>query len=74
MQAAHAAFDSYFFAVTPDYRVVVRRSILLETDGPMLVVGLQQIDGELIHLPTREDQRPDQERLAARFERFVRAS
>lgn len=26
----HAAFDSYFFAVTPDYRVVVRPSILSE--------------------------------------------
>ena len=32
-------------AFTPDYRVVVRPSILDESDGPMLVVGLQQIDG-----------------------------
>lgn len=70
----HAAFDGFFFAVTPDYRVVVRPSILAESDGPMLVVGLQQIDGTLINLPHREDQQPDRDRLAARYETFVRAS
>jgi putative restriction endonuclease len=41
----HAAFDSFFFAVRPDYTIDVRPSILTETDGPMLVVGLQQIHG-----------------------------
>ena len=41
----HAAFDGCFFTVTPDYRFVVRPSILAESDGPMLVVGLQQING-----------------------------
>jgi putative restriction endonuclease len=70
----HAAFDGFFFAITPDYRVVVRPSILAEADGPMLVVGLQQIDGSLINLPISEDQRPDRDRLAARYEAFVRAS
>lgn len=70
----HAAFDGFFFAVTPDYQVVVRPSILLESDGPMLVVGLQQIHGSVINLPTHEDQRPDRDRLARRYEAFVRAS
>ena len=70
----HAAFDGFFFAITPDYRVVVRPSILAESDGPMLIVGLQQIDGSLINLPSREDQLPDRDRLAARYEAFVRAS
>lgn len=70
----HAAFDGFFFAVTPDYRVVVRASILAESDGPMLVVGLQQIDGSTIVLPTRQDHRPDRDRLAARYERFRQAS
>ena len=70
----HAAFDSFFFTVTPDYRVVVRPSILEESDGPMLVVGLQQIDGSLISLPVREEQRPDRDRLASRLERFRAAS
>jgi len=70
----HAAFDNYFFTVTPEYRVLVRPSILAESDGPMLVVGLQQIDGRLIELPRRPDQRPDPDRLAARLERFRVAS
>ena len=47
---------------------------LVESDGPMLVVGLQQIDGRLIELPRRPDQRPDPDRLAARLERFRVAS
>ncbi len=70
----HAAFDQFFFTVTPDYRVVVRPSILAESDGPMLIVGLQQIDGSSIGLPGREDQRPDRLRLAIRLERFLQAS
>ena len=70
----HAAFDQFFFGITPDYRVVVRPSILAESDGPMLVVGLQQIHGSSIVLPSRDDQRPDRDRLARRFELFERAS
>jgi putative restriction endonuclease len=70
----HAAFDQFFFGVTPDYRVVVRPSILAESDGPMLVVGLQQIHGSTIVLPSQAQQRPDRDRLARRFEAFERAS
>jgi putative restriction endonuclease len=70
----HAAFDGFFFTVTPDYRVEVRAGILAESDGPMLVVGLQQIHGQMIHLPTRTSHRPDPQRLAARYERFRAAS
>jgi putative restriction endonuclease len=70
----HAAFDEHFFTVTPDYRVEVRPSILEESDGPMLVVGLQQIHGTTIVLPSSDAQKPDRDRLAARYERFLRAS
>lgn len=70
----HAAFDAYFFAVTPDYRVVVKPSILEESDGPMLVVGLQQIHDTVIVLPGQPEHRPDRDRLAARYERFLHAS
>jgi putative restriction endonuclease len=66
----HAAFDSFFFAVTPDYVVEVRPSVLAETDGPMLVVGLQQIHGQRIHLPRRQVDLPDPARLASRYEQF----
>jgi putative restriction endonuclease len=70
----HAAFDGFFFAVRPDYTIEVRPSILAESDGPMLVVGLQQIHGQTIHLPARALHLPDPARLARRYEEFTRAS
>jgi putative restriction endonuclease len=69
----HAAFDRFFFAIRPDYTVEVRPSILLESDGPMLVVGLQQIHQRAIVLPRRPADLPDQSRLARRYEQFLRA-
>lgn len=66
----HAAFDNFFLTVTPEYRVEVQKSLLLETDGPMLVVGLQAIHGQTIQLPRVVQQRPDQEQLARRLDRF----
>lgn len=70
----HAAFDGFFFAVRPDHVIEVRPSVLAETDGPMLVVGLQQIHGQRIHLPTRRIDLPDPDRLARRYEEFRQAS
>ena len=66
----HAAFDRFFFAVRPDYRIEVRPSIL--ADGPMLVIGLQQIHGRAIDLPHRTADLPDPSRLAKRYEEFLR--
>lgn len=70
----HAAFDRFFFAIRPDYRVEVRPSILAESDGPMLVVGLQQIHERRILLPRRAIHLPDRDRLARRYAEFQRAS
>jgi putative restriction endonuclease len=70
----HAAFDRFFFTVRPDYRIEVRPSILTEVDGPMLVVGLQEIEGQLIQLPHRPEQRPDPDRLEKRLAAFREAS
>lgn len=66
----HAAFDQHFLGVSPDYQILVRRDILVETDGPMLRHGLQELHGTALVLPRRSEQRPDQDRLALRFERF----
>ncbi len=70
----HAAFDRLFFAIRPDYVVEVRPSILTEVDGPMLVVGLQQIHERPIFLPRRALERPDPARLQRRYEEFRQAS
>jgi putative restriction endonuclease len=53
---------------------LVRPSILSESDGPMLVVGLQAIHGTSIALPDQVGQRPDRDRLAARMTLFEAAS
>ena len=66
----HAAFDRFFFAIRPDYVIEVRPSILRESDGPMLVVGLQQIHGQQIHLPQRSVDLPDPARLERRYDQF----
>ena len=68
----HAAFDGFFFAVRPDYVIEVRASILAETDGPMLIVGLQEIHGKRIDVPTRRMDLPDRDRLARRLDLFRR--
>ena len=70
----HAAFDRFFFAIRPDYVIEVRPSVLRESDGPMLLVGLQQINGQLIHLPRRAIDLPDRARLERRYEQFRQAA
>jgi putative restriction endonuclease len=69
----HAAFDRFFFAIRPDYSIEVRRSILDEHDGPMLVVGLQRIHGQKILLPRRPIDWPDPVRLERRYGDFLQA-
>ena len=70
----HAAFDSFFMTVRPDYTIEVRRSILEESDGPMLLVGLKQMHDQPIQLPRSRLDRPDTARLERRYERFRQAS
>lgn len=69
----HAAFDNFFITVDPDYRVVVRRDLLEEEDGPMLRHGLQELHGVVIGLPRRVEWRPSREGLEERLGRFQRA-
>lgn len=66
----HAAYDGALFGVRPDYHVEVRPEILEEKDGPMLLHGLQQINGSKIQVPTKIRDRPDPQRLAVRYEVF----
>ena len=70
----HAAFDSFFLTVRPDYTIEVRQSILEESDGPMLLVGLKQMHDQPIQMPRSPADRPDRARLESRYERFLRAS
>lgn len=49
-----------------DYVIEVRPSVLLESDGPMLAVGM--------HLPRRSIDLPDRARLERRYEQFRAAA
>ena len=66
----HAAFDRDYFGIRPDYRIVVRPEIMEEKDGPMLKAGLQQIDNSKLILPRSVRERPDPDRLQARYKQF----
>ena len=69
----HAAFDAHLIGVDPDYRIQVSERLMAQNDGPMLE-ALKRLSGEIIHLPRREPDRPDRDRLAARYERFRAAA
>jgi putative restriction endonuclease len=68
----HAAFDRYFLTVRPDYVIEVRRSILEEEDGPMLLHGLKEMHERQIILPREISFQPDRDRLAERYAEFQR--
>jgi putative restriction endonuclease len=67
-----AAFDAHLIGIDPDYRLHVSERLLNQKDGPMLE-ALKLLNGETIHLPSRDRDRPDRDRLALRFERFKTA-
>jgi putative restriction endonuclease len=66
----HAAFDAHLIGIDPDYRLHVSERLLARNDGPMLE-ALKRLKGGTILLPNRIKDRPDRDRLALRFERFV---
>ena len=68
----HAAFDRDVIGITPDYTIEVRPDVLDETDGPMLVHGLQGFHGTTLRLPQKVTSRPDQQLLEERYNRFRR--
>ena len=65
----HAAFDKHLIGIDPDYRVHVSERLREQRDGPMLE-ALKQLQNNTLYLPDRDRDRPDRDRLAARFERF----
>jgi len=69
----HAAFDQNLIGVRPDLIVEIHPRIRGESDGPMLLHGLQEMHGTSLSVPTRVNARPDQERLAERYKEFLRA-
>ncbi len=65
----HAAFDSHLIGIDPDFRLHVSERLMCQNDGPMLE-ALKRLQGGALHLPPRDRDRPDRDRLALRFEQF----
>lgn len=70
----HAAFDRHILGVRPDLVVEIRRDILEEHDGPMLLHGLKDFQNQPIVAPRSEALRPNRDFLAERYELFRKAS
>ena len=68
-----AAFDAHLIGIDPDFRIHVADRLRSQTDGPMLE-AIKGLHLTALRLPTRERDRPDRERLAERFESFMRAA
>ena len=66
----HSAYDTQIIGVDPDSVVHVRADVLREIDGPMLLHGIQAVEGTRLILPRRAELRPNRDFLAERFERF----
>jgi putative restriction endonuclease len=69
----HRAYDHDLIAISPDYEVRVSTRLLQDDDGPMLDL-LKTFDRRPILVPRRTAWKPDRERLATRFERFLAAA
>lgn len=66
----HAAFDRHFIGIRPDYVVEVRRDVLEEEDGPMLLHGLKGMHDTRIELPRKSIEKPDPALLERRYDEF----
>jgi putative restriction endonuclease len=66
----HRAYDHDLVGVSPDYDVRVSPRLLEDDDGPMLDL-LKTFDQQQIYVPRRAEWKPDRERLASRFQRFL---
>jgi len=69
----HRAFDQNLVGVSPEYLVRVSRRLLEDEDGPMLNL-LKGFHNVPLVLPQRSVDRPDRERLEARYTQFLELS
>ena len=67
----HAAFDANLIGIDADYRIHVSDELFAMQDGPMLEQGIKAMRGKTLLMPAREVDRPDRDRLAARFELYL---
>jgi putative restriction endonuclease len=69
----HSAFDVNIMGIRPDYTIHIREDILHEVDGPMLIHGLQEWNGQRLSSLPSGSKRPDPARLEVRYQSFLAA-
>lgn len=70
----HAAFDAQILGIRPDLVVEIRKDILEESDGPLLIHGLKDWHNQkLIVIPHATRLKPRADFLEERFELFRKA-
>ncbi|MBZ5555176.1 MAG: hypothetical protein LAO21_20885 [Acidobacteriia bacterium] len=70
----HGAFDSYILGIRPDLVNEIRKDVLDESDGPMLMHGLQECHNAcLAVVPNANRLKPNKEFLEERYEVFRKA-
>ena len=67
----HAAYDANLIGIDADRRVHVSEELLSQQDDPILRKAIQAMKGLEIRSPKRQEDRPDPDRLAARFEQYL---
>jgi putative restriction endonuclease len=70
----HAAFDSNILGINPDYQINVREDILRETDGPMLLHGLQGVQGQKLQVPNVAEYKPNRGFLEIRYNEYLQSN
>jgi len=66
----HRAYDRNLMGIDPSGVVHISARLMREKDGPMLGNGIQHFQGAEILQPKQAPDRPDPDRLAARFAEF----
>ena len=66
----HGAYDQNILGIDPDYQIHINRDMLEERDGPMLKHGFQEMNEQLIHIPSRKRDQPDRDKLSERFDTY----
>lgn len=67
----HKAYDANLIGITPDFEIRVGHRLKEISDGPMLEVALQDIDGKRLILPQEEKHYPKRELLEIRFNEYL---
>jgi len=69
----HAAYDRNILGISPDLHTQIRKDVLEEIDGPILIHGLQDFQGTKIFTPRSSYLKPNPAFLEERFKIFTEA-